>query len=140
MKSSEDNLWAILMRASSCGRRAFLSGVAALAAGMLPARSVQGRQAAQPPRTRTLLDQDWRFIKGDPPGTTPGLLYDVRPPVQARGAAPVAAPTPDPAQPVIKSWVVPSGNSFVKDPAKRANRPSGNPGDGVSYIAATFDD
>jgi len=147
MNSVEDNLHQFLVRASSLGRRAFLSSVGRVlaaitgaAAGIVPSRSLMAMQGTQPGRRRTLLDQDWRFIKGDPPGNTVSLLYDVRPQITGRGAPPAPSPTVDPAQRVIKAWVLPSGNSFVKDPAKHASRPNGNPGDGVPYIAATFDD
>ncbi len=92
------------------------------------------------PRKRILLDHDWWFIRGDPPGNTESLLYDVRPQAAAgRGAQPAPLP-PDPSEPIIKSWVLPSGNDFVNDPAKRIKRPPGDPGERVAYITATFDD
>jgi hypothetical protein len=34
------------------------------------------------PRTRLLINEDWRFIKGDPPNIATSLLYDVRPRLQ----------------------------------------------------------
>ncbi|WP_437523642.1 beta-galactosidase GalB [Sorangium sp. So ce726] len=71
------------------------------------------------PRTRLLIDDDWRFTKGDPPGNTTDLAYST---------------------PAVKSWVLPSGNDFLKDPAERAARPNGNLGDGVTYVTASYDD
>jgi beta-galactosidase len=68
------------------------------------------------PRTRRPITAGWRFTKGDPQGTT-GLRYSE-----------------------AKAWVLPTGNRFVNDPAKRAARPSGTFGEGVSYVAAAFDD
>ena len=43
-------------------------------------------------RERILIDDDWRFQKGDPAGAT-GLLYDVRPPLkgEVKDKAPDAA-------------------------------------------------
>ena len=70
------------------------------------------------PRSRELLDRAWRFRKGDPSGTT-NLGY---------------------ASSTVKSFVLPTGNAFVKDPQARATRPSGNLGDGVAFIGETFDD
>src|SRR5262245_27901437 len=106
------------------GRRGFLAAVSkgtALLAGLLlkPLRNI----AAQTPltsspattRVRRLLDQGWRFTKGDPSGSA-SLLYDVRPQPAARGAEP---PPPQPSVPVVKSWILPSGNQFVNNPAKR---------------------
>ena len=77
-----------------------------------------GMPAVPSPRSRTLLDQDWRFRKGDPSGTT-SLGY---------------------ASSTVKAFVLPTGNPFVKNAGDRATRPSGNLGDGVSYIGETFDD
>jgi beta-galactosidase len=68
-------------------------------------------------RERILLDRDWRFAKGDPPNNPTILQYDA-----------------------IKSWILPDGNDFLKDPAKRTQRPAGNPGDGTAFIAARYDD
>jgi beta-galactosidase len=72
---------------------------------------------AASPRTRLLISGDWRFIKGDPANCQTRLLYDV-----------------------VKSWVLPAGNNFLKDPAKETKRPEGNPGDDVPYVEAGFDD
>ncbi len=68
------------------------------------------------PRRRTLVTDDWRFEKGDPEGVM-GLDYED-----------------------ARAWVLPTGNPFLKDTADHAVRPAGNLGDGVSYVAASFDD
>src|SRR5262245_49851788 len=70
-----------------------------------------------PPRSRSLLNDDWRFVRGDPPVDTASLAY--------------AAARP---------WLLPTGNAFVKEPAKRAARPAANLGDGVPYVAPDYDD
>jgi beta-galactosidase len=72
---------------------------------------------ASEPRTRLSLDDGWRFTRDDPPGTTTSLRYAD-----------------------VKAWVLPSGNGFVSDPARRAQRPEGNLGSEVAYTAASFDD
>jgi beta-galactosidase len=77
-------------------------------------------------RTRVLIDDSWRFKQGDPPGNSTSLLYDDRPNAMAKT--------------VVKTWILPSGNDFVKDPAKRAKRPDGNLGDDVAYAGGGFDD
>lgn len=108
--------------------------------------SAQTRNA---PRERILLDQGWRFTHGDPPGTDSSLLlYDVRPTAAAGQdqKARAAEATADAAQvghathPVLKPWILPSGNRFIEDPAKRFTRPPGNPGSGLPYVQSTFDD
>ncbi|MBN1569737.1 MAG: DUF4982 domain-containing protein [Acidobacteria bacterium] len=73
--------------------------------------------SAAPPRERLLINDDWRFTKGDPPDCKTSLLYND-----------------------VKSWILPSGNAFLNDPAKRTNRPEGNLGDDAAYALADFDD
>jgi beta-galactosidase len=102
---------------------------------------------AQPsPRERISLNSSWRFTKGDPPGYISTLAYDIRPrasgggkPTDARAATDESAASNNP--PVImKPWILPTGNDFIKDPSRRFARPNGNPGDGVSYVQPSFDD
>jgi beta-galactosidase len=74
-------------------------------------------QPSASPRTRLLINDDWRFTREDTPNIQANLLYTV-----------------------MKSWLLPAGNDFLKDPGKKTKRPEGNPGDGVPCIAAGFDD
>jgi beta-galactosidase len=97
-------------------------------------------------RQRLSLDMDWRFTKGDPAGNQVSLLYDVRPAGRGgrgrRGGA-AATPTNEVATPtpqVIKQWVLPTGNDFIKDPAQRYTRPAGNLGGDVAYVKPDYDD
>ncbi|HTY63037.1 MAG TPA: beta-galactosidase GalB [Acidobacteriota bacterium] len=68
------------------------------------------------PRDRVSLNDDWRFAKGDPPEAAENLTYDK-----------------------IKPWILPTGNAFIKDEARRYAAPEGNVG-AVSYAQADFDD
>ena len=104
--------------------------------------------AADLSRERILINDNWRFTKGDPTNiNSKSLLYDVRP--DSRGedqrerlaeatedASKVAATN----QLVLKPWILPTGNRFIKDPAKRFVRPEGNPGGDVSFVQGSFDD
>src|SRR4051794_23412421 len=75
-----------------------------------------GQQSAG--RTRQLLDNDWRFTKGDPDKAADMLLYDVRPAPTGRGAPPPpAVPTPPPIS-IAKPWILPAANDFIKDAAR----------------------
>ncbi len=69
------------------------------------------------PRERISINLDWRFIKGDPPGSNVRLAYDT-----------------------IKQWILPTGNRFVSDEARRFSRPQGNLGDAIAYVQPGFDD
>ena len=100
------------------------------------------------PRERLSINDNWRFAKGDPTNVNSlNLLYDVRP--VSRGedqrerlaeATEDAARLSAAAHPVLKPWILPAGNRFIKDPAKRFARPEGNPGSDVAYVQAGFDD
>ena len=69
-----------------------------------------------------MLNADWRFQKGDPPGVdSKNLLYDVRPVARALGERAAefteAAEKLGPAtHPVLKPYILPMGNRFIKDP------------------------
>src|SRR5262249_54963694 len=86
--------------------------------------------------------------KGDPPGVNSAtLLYDVRPEVRASDSTERPADFTEAAEklsaathPVLKPFILPTGNRFLKDPARRAVRPTGNPGADVPYAQRDFDD
>src|SRR5215471_16678632 len=84
------------------------------------------------PRSRVLINDGWRFTKGDPQGIAMDLSYDAL----AKGTSGTSSnsPTQDSRLKTpdsVKSWMLPTGNDFVKDPSKAATRPDGNLGDGV---------
>lgn len=98
------------------------------------------------PRERTLLSDDWRFFKYAPDEPTDTLIYDVRPDVhndsdtRAADARPTEAVYLETAQPILKPWILPTGNPFIRDPGKRHARPAGNPGGDFPFVQADFDD
>src|SRR5262245_60299305 len=59
-----------------------------------------GESDSTRPRSRRSINESWRFTRNDPANNTVG---------------PYAA---------SKSWVLPTGNSFLKDTSKRVERPS----------------
>jgi beta-galactosidase len=109
--------------------------------------------AADSPREHICINDDWRFTKGDPTNSTVSLIYDARQQqtirrlaeAEADGNSSLNAATNStnstnlPAV-VIKQWILPSGNEFIKDASRRFVRPEGNLGDGVSYVQPDFDD
>lgn len=109
--------------------------------------------AADLPRERISIDDDWRFTQGDPTNCAVSLLYDVRLPqairrlaaAEADGNAAANNPaaigvTTNQTTAIIKPWILPSGNAFIKDVAHRFVRPAGNPGGEVAYVHPDFDD
>ena len=127
------------IRVHLCFSFVLLGGLAAFAAPPAPARE------------RLSINEGWHFAKGDPADAT-NLLYDIRrqetvrrlneaeadgnasfntPATNASAAAPVA---------VLKDWILPTGNSLIKEASRRFARPKGNPGENVSCVRADFDD
>ncbi|AOS43936.1 Beta-galactosidase [Lacunisphaera limnophila] len=103
--------------------------------------------AAASPRERLPLNEGWRYQHDDPPGTTVDLRYDVRPEVSARRDDGPADARPEEAariaaaaRTVLKPWILPTANPFIKDPARHHVRPAGDPGADVAYVQAGFDD
>ncbi len=88
----------------------------ACSSDMEPPASMRQAVAARQ-RTRSPFNDGWRFTRGDPPDLATSLLHDD-----------------------VKSWILPTGNDFVADPARRAPRPDGNLGDDVAYAQASHDD
>jgi beta-galactosidase len=103
-------------------------------------------------RERISIDDNWRFTKGDPTNNTVSLLYDVREQRQIRRLAEAesdgnlspnasaASDSTNSPQAVIKQWILPTGNNFIKDASRKSIRPEGNLGDGVAYLQPDFDD
>ena len=91
-------------------------------------------------RQRISINNEWRFIKGDP-ADVKDLSYDIRPILKEKGNIDLSKESENPqTQNVIKAWILPSGNDFTTNPSKKAVRPEGNPGENVSYIQPDFDD
>ncbi|MDD5454633.1 MAG: beta-galactosidase GalB [Candidatus Ratteibacteria bacterium] len=97
-------------------------------------------------RERILINKDWRFYKYDSMTEADDLIYDVRPEVKETDKVVIADEKPTEAvkveakQEVLKPWILPTGNDFIKDPANRYIRPEGNPGSNFSFVQSDFDD
>jgi beta-galactosidase len=79
----------------------------AVAQNLLP-DSTNARLA---PRARESINEGWRFHAGDADDAAATLHYDV-----------------------LKPWILPTGNSFIKDPARRHVRPEGDPGRETAFV------
>lgn len=97
-------------------------------------------------RERISLNSDWRFFKYASAAQADDLIYDVRPEVEKMEYARPADAEPTAAQDiqshrqVLKPWILPSANRFIKDPSAHHERPSGNPGAEFPFVQADFDD
>lgn len=76
-------------------------------------------------RERISLNAGWRFFRSE---TNPdGIAYDN-----------IVNYTKD--NEVLKPWILPSANDFIKDAANQHQRPSGSPKTNVRYTHKSFDD
>jgi beta-galactosidase len=97
-------------------------------------------------RQRISINEDWRFYKYDSTAKADDLIYDVRPEVKGNqdggpaDAKPTEAENVEATQRVLKPWILPTGNEFIKDSAKRYVRPEGNPGSDFPFVQSDFDD
>jgi beta-galactosidase len=97
-------------------------------------------------RQRISINENWRFYKYDSIAKADGLIYDVRPEVKDHkddkpaDAIPTETADVEATQMVLKPWILPTGNDFIKDPARRYARPEGNPGRNFPFVQSDFDD
>ncbi|KAF0094286.1 MAG: beta-galactosidase [Puniceicoccaceae bacterium 5H] len=121
---------------------------AILIAGVATTATVTAQSSQpEPGREVVSINDNWKFIKGDPPGYAGELRYDVRPEIEDTNDDRPADAKPEEAeaisaegQQVLKPWILPSGNDFISDPAQRHARPEGNPGGDAPYVQVDFDD
>jgi hypothetical protein len=108
------------------------------------AETYEGVSAAR----TNLINDNWRFIKGDPTNiNSKSLLYDVRPVARGDDQRERLAEATEDAEKlvaatnrVLKPWILPTGNRFLKDPAKRHVVRREIPGGDVAYVQNNFDD
>lgn len=97
-------------------------------------------------RQRISINDNWRFFKYESADKADKLIYDVRPEItnntenQVADAKPTEAVEVKSNQLVLKPWILPSGNDFINDAAKKHIRPDGNPGGDFPFVQSNFDD
>jgi beta-galactosidase len=97
-------------------------------------------------RERLSINEGWRFFKYESADDADGLIYDERPAIDdARDdrdadTRPTEAVGVERTREVLKPWILPSGNNFIKDPGNHYTRPEGNPGEDFPFVQAGFDD
>lgn len=97
-------------------------------------------------RERILLNDNWKFYRYPDSLKADDLIYDVRPEIKnVRDDIPADSKPTEKVEAeiktnVLKPWILPSGNEFIKDPSKRYKRPEGNPGENFPFVKADFND
>jgi beta-galactosidase len=97
-------------------------------------------------RKRICINDGWKFFHYEETIQPDNLNYDLRPVVtEVRDDKPAdSMPTTGDSLKtgfgVLKAWILPSGNDFVRDPQKKAIRPAGEPGLDFPFVQSDFDD
>lgn len=97
-------------------------------------------------RERVSINENWKFFKYESEEDADNLFYDIRPEVTEHvdnkdaDSKPTEAVAVEDKTEVLKPWILPSGNLFIKDQAKRHRRPEGNPGSDFPFVQNDFDD
>ncbi|MEO7989438.1 MAG: sugar-binding domain-containing protein, partial [Chryseolinea sp.] len=97
-------------------------------------------------KQRISINEGWYFYRYDSISKADNLIYDVRPAInnnvenKVADAKPTEAVKVETVSDVLKLWILPSGNRFIKDPKNRHFRPEGNPGSNFQFVKNDFDD
>ncbi|MGN6637563.1 MAG: beta-galactosidase GalB, partial [Mucilaginibacter sp.] len=95
-------------------------------------------------RERICINNDWRFMRYN--SKADDLIYDERPVSYSHNDDIVADTRPSQklfegtSEKVLKRWILPTANDFIKDPAKHFVRPAGNPGSNFPFVQKDFND
>jgi beta-galactosidase len=112
---------------------------------MLVCLQIEG-QTSKPARERILINNSWKFYKYDSVQHADQLIYDVRPEVKSNqdnrpaDAKPTEAIKVSVNKTVLKPWILPTGNNFIKDVSKRYKQPQGNLGSDFPFVQNDFND
>lgn len=97
-------------------------------------------------REKISINQGWKFYKYKSNEASDSLIYDIRPKVTDNkdnipaDSKPTEAVEVEAEKSVLKPWILPSGNDFIKDPSKRYVRPYGQPGANFPFVQKSFND
>lgn len=96
-------------------------------------------------RERISINDNWSFYKYEKVTQADSLIYDVRPEVtenenKVADAKPTEAVKVESGQEVLKAWILPSANAFIKEPRNKHLRPEGDPGKDFDFVKAGFND
>ena len=97
-------------------------------------------------RERICISANWKFFKYESLDKADKLIYDVRPNVnedldnRPADAKPTEAVKVEATIPILKSFILPNSNAFIKDANKKYVRPQGDPGNDFPIVQNTFHD
>lgn len=95
-------------------------------------------------RERIKLNEGWKFMRYS--SEPDKLMYDIRPEIgevndsKVADSRPTGAVLIDSKENVLKKWILPTANPFIKDPNKKYIRPAGDPGSDFAFVKSDFND
>jgi len=98
------------------------------------------------PRERISINNGWKFMKYSSEEESDGLIYDLRPEInevndtKEADTKPTKAVQIVSANNILKPFILPTANTFIKDSTKHHARPEGNPGMDFPFVQYDFDD
>lgn len=103
-------------------------------------------QKTEPVRERISINDHWKFLKYDSLEEADSLIYDIRPEIAdirdywVADEKPTEAVDAEAEAFTLKAWILPSGNRFIGDAAKKYRRPEGDPGSDFPFVQSDYVD
>ncbi|OMP30569.1 beta-galactosidase [Mangrovimonas sp. DI 80] len=97
-------------------------------------------------RERISINEGWKFMKYESETLADNLIYDIRPHIEnvddtkEADSKPTEAVEIATSSEVLKPYILPTANPFIKDSNKHHKRPQGNPGKNFPFVQTNFDD
>ncbi|MGF7138921.1 beta-galactosidase GalB [Roseimarinus sediminis] len=113
---------------------------------MLPGCKQDNSTSIESPRKRELINEGWHFFRYENMAVADELIYDVKPgdidykDDKDADSRPTEALELVVDREVLKPWILPTANEFIKDSAAHYSRPEGNPGSDFPFVQNDFDD
>lgn len=98
------------------------------------------------PRERISINEGWKFMKYASAEEADDLFYDVRPEIihvndtKEADTPATEAEKLEASKKALKSYILPTANTFIKDSSKHHKRPEGHPGSDFPFVKTNFDD
>lgn len=117
-----------------------------VAAGLIGSCSIPAKKTSID-REKISLNENWVFFRYDVSEKADALIYDIRPEIEDAGEYLIADAKPTEAiemgnsEEVLKPWILPTANPFIKDPGNHYIRPKEEaPGKDFPFIQRDFED
>ncbi len=108
--------------------------------------SCHSKGEEESPRECISINNGWKFMKYSSEVEADDLIYDIRPEIDDVNDAKDADSKPTEAvqiettNTILKPYILPTANAFIKDSSKHNVKPERNPGSDFPFVKSDFDD